>query len=62
MRQAEITAAEAKAILEKENQEIIEKCTAEIQEILNKYDCQLDVSVIIKATGNVPQVAIIRKS
>ena len=48
----EITATEAK--------EAVEKCKAEIQEILDKYKCRLEVSMIIKGDGNTPQVIIVK--
>lgn len=46
----EITADEA--------QEMVEKCKAEIQEVLEKYGCRLEVSMIVKGSGNTPQVII----
>ena len=57
----EITVTEAKAILEKETQEIVEKCKAEIQEILDNYGCRMEVSMVIGGSGNTPQVVIMRK-
>ncbi len=53
----EITATEAKAI---EAQEIVEKCKVEIQEILDRHGCRLEVSMIVKGTGNTPQVIIVK--
>ena len=58
----EITAVEAKAILEKETQEIVEKCRVEMQEILDKYECRMEISMVVKGSGNTPQVVIMRMS
>lgn len=58
----EITAAEAKAILEKDTQEIAERCRIEIQEILDKYECRMEISMVVRGSGNTPQVVIMRKS
>lgn len=40
--------------------EITEQCKAEIQAILDKYGCRLEVTVLVKADGNEPQVIIRR--
>lgn len=56
----EITAAEAKAILKKEAQEIVERCRIEIQEILDKHKCRIEVLMIVKGSGNTPQVIIVK--
>lgn len=58
----EITVVEAKAILQKETQEIVERCRIEMQEILDKYECRMEISMVVKGSGNTPQVVIMRMS
>ena len=56
----------ASSMLERQKQleilEITEQCKIEIQQILDKYSCRIEVSMTIKAAGNIPQIAIVRKS
>ncbi len=40
---------------------ITEQCKAEIQAILDKYNCRLEMAMLTKESGNEPQV-IIRKN
>jgi hypothetical protein len=47
-------------ILRQKQAEITEQCKAEIQAILDKYGCRLEVAMLVKMDGNEPQV-IIRK-
>ena len=37
------------------------KCQVEVQRVLDEHNCQLDVSVILKANTVIPQVGIISK-
>lgn len=53
----EIIATQAKEV-----KEVVEKCKMEIQEILDKYECRLEVAMVITSSGNSPQVIIARKS
>ncbi len=45
---------------ELENLTITEQCKTEIEVILDKYSCRIEVSMIIKPDGNIPQIAIAR--
>lgn len=56
-----LTASQAKAILQQEAQQRVEACQAEIQTILDKYQCTIDVVVILRANQVIPQVQIISK-
>ena len=50
---------EASQLLQEEQAELIKKCTLEINEVLNKYDCIIDVAMLITSQGSLPQVNII---
>ena len=56
-----VTAEEATKVLEQEKAEKINKCTAEIREILNKYECAIAASFTLTEKGNYPQIQIINK-
>ena len=56
-----ITTTEARAILEAEAQTRIAECQAEIQNVLDKYRCTIDVMVILKAGQVIPQVQIVSR-
>lgn len=56
-----LTPTEAKAILQQEAQTRVEACQAEVQKVLDKYNCTLDVMVILKAGQVIPQVQIVSK-
>lgn len=45
---------------ELEDLEVTEQCKTEIQAILDKYGCRLEVAMFTKLTGNTPQIAIVR--
>ena len=53
--------AEAKALLEIEKRERIERVQKAIAELLDKENCALDVSVIIGMGKVIPQIVIIAK-
>ena len=42
------------------DQQIVEQCKLEVQAILDKYKCRMEASVLVKASGNIPQVAIVK--
>ena len=50
-----------KEALAKKNVEDVKKCEAEIQASLEKFDCLLDVAVVVRVNGNFPQVNILHK-
>lgn len=56
-----LTATAARAILETEAQSRVAECQAEIQKVLDKYQCVIDVAVILKAGQVIPQVQIVSK-
>ena len=57
----ELSPEEAKSVLEKSKQERAQKCQEEIQKVLDKYNCFLDVSVLVKANSVIPSVAIVAR-
>ena len=56
-----LTATAARAILETEAQERVEACQAELQKVLDKYQCVIDVGVFLKAGQVIPQVQIVAR-
>jgi len=50
--------AQAKALIEQEKQDRIKRCEAKINQALEEERCSLDVTVLITARGNVPQLNI----
>lgn len=52
---------EARAILETEAKERVAACQAEIQKVLDKYQCAIDVAIILKAGQVIPQVQIVAR-
>lgn len=51
----------AKALLEKDKQDRIERVGEGIKKLLETENCDLDISVIVTARGNIPQLNIIAK-
>jgi hypothetical protein len=49
---------QAKALIEQEKQQRVQRCEAKINEALQAERCGLDVAVLITARGNVPQLNI----
>lgn len=56
-----LTPTEAKAILQQEAQTRVEACQAEIGKVLDKYQCTIDVAVILRQGQVIPQVQIVAK-
>lgn len=56
-----LTATEARAILETEAKARAEACQAEVQAVLDKYHCTIDVSVTLKVGQVIPQVQIVSR-
>jgi hypothetical protein len=50
--------AQARALIEQEKQDRVKRCEAKINQALQEERCGLDVSVIISAKGNFPQLNI----
>ena len=50
-----------KALVEQERQARIRDCSKEIERILNEYNCTFDVTMIVSARGNIPQIQIVSK-
>ena len=56
-----LSTEKAKEVLIKANKENVEKCRIEIQTVLDKHNCTLDISMVLKANQNIPVVNIIEK-
>jgi hypothetical protein len=55
----QVTATEARAILQQETQEREKACWAEIEKVLAQFNCRLDVTVILKTNQVVPRVGVV---
>lgn len=56
-----LTPTEARAILETEAKTRVTECQAEVQKVLDKYKCVIDVSVLLRAGQVIPQVQIVAR-
>jgi hypothetical protein len=56
-----LTPTEARAILETEAKARVMECQAEVQKVLDKYQCVIDVAVLLKANQVIPQVQIVAR-
>lgn len=52
---------DARRLVRQEAQAREEKCQAEVQKVLDKYSCFLDVSIILKANQTIPRVEVVSK-
>jgi hypothetical protein len=50
---------EAAKILMEERNNRIAKCSAEMEAVLNKYKCRIDVAMVLRANSIMPQVQIV---
>lgn len=55
------TPDEAVSVLVAARQKRVEDCNRELEAVLAKYNCGLDVAVTLKANAIVPQVSIVAK-
>lgn len=56
----ELTPTEqARVLLQKEREERVKTCQDEIQAVLDKHHCTLDVSVVLRVGQVIPQVQVI---
>jgi len=56
--QKPMTPEEHKAMEEGKRQQRIEKCTQAVRQALEEHNCELDVSVILRAGQVIPRIAI----
>jgi oligoendopeptidase F len=56
-----MTAAEAKATLDREDQVRRERCSQKIEKALQEENCELAVSMLILPQGNFPQIQVVAK-
>jgi hypothetical protein len=49
----------AKEVLQKEQQARVAECSKEISKVLQRYNCTLDISVLLTSTKTIPQLQII---
>ena len=52
---------EARKLLEKEEQERVDRVKKGIDKLLIKENCMIDVAMIITPKGNIPQINIVAK-
>ena len=53
-----LSTAQAKALVEQEKKDRIDRCAAVIDQVLKAEHCSLEVTVLVTARGNVPQLTI----
>jgi hypothetical protein len=53
------TIQEAKEVVEKEKQERMDRVASTIRQILQQERCRLDLSMIMTAQGNIPNVRVV---
>ena len=56
---SETTQAELEARLELERQERVKACTTEINDVLQKHQCDLDAAVLLRAGSVMPSVKVV---
>lgn len=54
----DLSATEAKAVLEKEKQDRVDACSNEVKASLEKYNCSFVTQVTLIGTNIIPQVLI----
>lgn len=54
-----ITPETAREAIEQERRERIQRCSTELEEVLQRHRCQLDVSVLLRDGQVIPQVNVI---
>ncbi len=54
-----LTPAAARELLQAEQKGRVDACQAELQAVLDKYRCRLDISVILRAGQVIPQVQVV---
>lgn len=57
----ELSVEEVRALIEKDKREREQKCSQEIEEVLKKYNCVLDIQLIISLQGYKFNVNVIAK-
>jgi len=55
----QLTASEARELIQAEKQARIDECRRELYALLEKYHCRLDVAVILRVNQVSPQLQII---
>jgi hypothetical protein len=53
-----LDAVQARVLIEQEKQDRVKRCEAKINQALQEERCGLDVTVLITAKGNIPQLNI----
>lgn len=56
---SEEKAKELQAMLDAERKERAQACAKEIEEVLKKHKCSIDIAVIVTSRGNIPQMNIV---
>jgi hypothetical protein len=54
-----VSSDEAKKVIEEENQEKVSICSKEINDVLTKYKCRIDVTMVLKHNQVLPIVSIV---
>ncbi len=57
----DISTEEAEQVLKEETEKRAEVCRKEVQEILDKNNCVIDIAMILTVKGNIPKIQIVPK-
>ena len=62
-KEKQITAQEAEEVIDKRNQEIVDTCNKDIQAVLEKHQCSLDVVFELRGSNGsiLPRYEIVRR-
>jgi len=52
---------QAKKVLAEENKKKVDACTKEVQGVLDKHGCMINVGMVVTVAGNRPVIEIIPK-
>ena len=54
-----MTALDARRLLAQEQQSRVDACRAELEALLEKHQCRLDVTVLLRANSVTPQIQFV---
>jgi len=61
MNEKELNPEEATKIIQADREGRVKKCSEELRVVLEKYNCAIDISMLIRKEGIIPQVQLVPK-
>ena len=55
----QLSTLEAREVLAQEQQQRVDACRAELEQLLDRHRCRLDVAVVLRANSVTPQLQIV---